>query len=220
MVYFEGYFVFYHLFFNFVVKNMNTMKLRVKELLKEQGRTMVDLAAELDVDQSNLTKSLEGNPKLSRLNDIAKALGVPLRELFPEAPLSRPPGVLYMGSKRYALTPLPDIPLSKQYNPHYGHAELVREMYSFMWDCFRNNRPAALCGLFRSCAFSFTYDEVRQLHTLVLHVPNTGNMVITYPSYVGEVEGLIVDDDAFEELANSVVSKMNELLTGVVAYGD
>ena len=174
---------------------------------------MVDLAAELGLDQSNLTKSLEGNPKLSRLNDVAKALGVPLRELFPEAPLSRPPGVLYMGNKRYALTPLPDMPLSMQYNPDYGHGELVREMYMFMWETFRNGRPAALCGLYRSCAFSFAYDI--NSYTLVLHVPNTGNMVITYPSYAGEVEGVTVDDDTFDEFANAVVSRMNELLIDI-----
>lgn len=195
------------------------MKLRVKELLKERGRTMVDLAAELGVNQSNLTKSLEGNPKLSRLRDIAKALGVPLRELFPEAFPSKPPGVLYMGRKRYALTPLPDIPVSEQYNPHYSHGELVREMYSFMWDCFKKkNRPAALCGLYRSCAFSFAFDEVRKQYILVLHVPNYENVVIPYPSFVDEIEGISVDEDTFDELANAVVSKMNELLTGVEAF--
>ena len=195
-----------------MVKNANNMQLRVKEILKEQGRTMVDLAAELGVDQSNLTKSLDGNPKLSRLNDIAKALGVPLRELFPEAPLSKPPGVLYMGNKRYALTPLPDMPLSMQYNPDYGHAELEQELYTYISNNHKHNRSDAVCGLYRSCVFSFLYDSDGEKYTLVLHVPDKGNMVKTFPSFAGEIEDLILDEDTFKQLAALVVSEMNDLL--------
>ena len=60
------------------------MKLRVKELCKERGLRMSDLADRMGVDQANLTASLKGNPTLSRLQDVANVLGVELPELFAE----------------------------------------------------------------------------------------------------------------------------------------
>ena len=43
---------------------------------------MSDLADKMCVDQANLTASLKGNPTLSRLQDVAKVLGVEIQELF------------------------------------------------------------------------------------------------------------------------------------------
>ena len=43
---------------------------------------MSDLADKMGVDPANLSASLKGNPTLSRLNDVAKILGVGVAELF------------------------------------------------------------------------------------------------------------------------------------------
>ncbi|MBR5906129.1 MAG: helix-turn-helix transcriptional regulator [Bacteroidales bacterium] len=86
------------------------MKDKVLQLLKERGMRMADLATKLGMDQSNLKKGLEGNPTLSRLQDIADALGVPIQELFPEVPPTDPAGILTLGSQRFAIVPLPDEP--------------------------------------------------------------------------------------------------------------
>ena len=58
------------------------MELRVKELCKARGLRMSDLADKMGVDPANLSASLKGNPTLSRLNDVAKILGVGVAELF------------------------------------------------------------------------------------------------------------------------------------------
>ena len=58
------------------------MELRIKEICREKGLRMSDLADKMGVNQANLTASLKGNPTLSRLKDVAKILGVGLTELF------------------------------------------------------------------------------------------------------------------------------------------
>lgn len=60
------------------------MELRVKELCREKGLKMSDLANRMCMDQANLTASLKGNPTLARLTDVAKNLGVEVYELFHE----------------------------------------------------------------------------------------------------------------------------------------
>lgn len=59
-------------------------KLRVKEILKAQGRTGRDLATELGMTEVGLYKAIgeSGNPSLKRLQDIADALKVDVWELF------------------------------------------------------------------------------------------------------------------------------------------
>lgn len=58
------------------------MKLRIKELCRQRGIRMTDIAKAIGVDYSNLLTSLKGNPTLQRLSDVADALGVPITELF------------------------------------------------------------------------------------------------------------------------------------------
>jgi len=58
------------------------MELRIKELCKEKGLRMSDLADKMSINQANLASSLKGNPTLSRLQDVANVLGVEIYELF------------------------------------------------------------------------------------------------------------------------------------------
>ena len=61
------------------VKNM-----RVKEICKEKGLTLRQLANKMDTLPESLSRAIsdKGNPTKSTMQEIAKALGVPLAELF------------------------------------------------------------------------------------------------------------------------------------------
>ena len=59
--------------------------MRIKELLKQKGITAKELAGKLNLSEGALSQSLNGNPTLERLTQIASALGVSVAELF-EAP--------------------------------------------------------------------------------------------------------------------------------------
>lgn len=60
------------------------MNLRVKEICKAKGMQMQQLADVLGINRVTLTASINGNPTLSTLENIAKALGVEVTELFSE----------------------------------------------------------------------------------------------------------------------------------------
>lgn len=60
------------------------MNYRIKELLKERNLTLAELAENIGVKSANLSLSLgeKGNPTMTTLEKIAKALDVPITELF------------------------------------------------------------------------------------------------------------------------------------------
>ena len=57
-------------------------ELRVKEMLKERGIKMYQLAEMIGITPESVTRALMRNPQFSTLKAIADALGVPVRELF------------------------------------------------------------------------------------------------------------------------------------------
>lgn len=57
-------------------------KLRIKEILKLRGMTMIQLASKLQINRVNLSSSINGNPTITTLEKIANILEVDLAELF------------------------------------------------------------------------------------------------------------------------------------------
>lgn len=58
------------------------MDLRIKDICREQGIMLKNLAKQLGLTEVGLSKSINGNPTIGRLEEIANALGVPVTELF------------------------------------------------------------------------------------------------------------------------------------------
>jgi len=56
--------------------------LRIKEVAKEKGYTVTNLAEKLEMSQVSLSRIINGNPTAETLLKIAKALDVDVRELF------------------------------------------------------------------------------------------------------------------------------------------
>lgn len=58
------------------------MALRVKEICKEKGLQMQELADKLGITRITLTRNISGNPTISTLESIAAALNVEIVDLF------------------------------------------------------------------------------------------------------------------------------------------
>lgn len=58
------------------------MNLRVKEICKEKGSTIQELADNMEMKRESLSRAINGNPTLETLEKIATALGVNISELF------------------------------------------------------------------------------------------------------------------------------------------
>ena len=58
------------------------MKLKITELAHQRGMTMSDIAKLIGISRVNLSNSLNGNPTLSRLEEVARILHVEVPDLF------------------------------------------------------------------------------------------------------------------------------------------
>ena len=119
---------------------------------------MADLATKLGMNQSNLNKGLDGNPTLSRIQDIANALDVPIRELFPEVPPSDPAGVLTLGGQRFAIVPLPEEPSKPLQEPQKMTSDELKEaICNMVSQCSEDNATRAFYGRFNGCVVVVLY---------------------------------------------------------------
>lgn len=60
-------------------------ELRVKEILKERGMKMKELAEVMKIAPETLTRALQNNPQYKTLKTIADTLGLSVRDLFKDA---------------------------------------------------------------------------------------------------------------------------------------
>lgn len=58
------------------------MELIIKEVIKEKGMTITELADKMGINRVNLSNMVNGNPTVETLNKIADAIGCPVTELF------------------------------------------------------------------------------------------------------------------------------------------
>ena len=59
-----------------------TLLLNVRDLCKRKGLQLKDVAAKMDMAPESLSRALHGNPTLSTLCSLAKALEVPVSRLL------------------------------------------------------------------------------------------------------------------------------------------
>lgn len=93
----------------FLSQTEDKMALRIKELCKEKHITMKDIADKIGINHITLSQSLNGNPTLSRLQEVADILGVDVSELF-ETPVKESVyGCLYVNGKPVLVNTKEDI---------------------------------------------------------------------------------------------------------------
>ena len=67
-----------------IVKTLFKQMIDIENILKREKVSKVELAKRMDVSREYLYRILDGNPTLETLEKLAKALRVPVRDLFPE----------------------------------------------------------------------------------------------------------------------------------------
>lgn len=85
-------------------------KLRVKELLKEKGLSLQDLATRIKGNREVISRALTGNPTYSVLANIAAALEVNVQDLFipTEQPQQSIQGVIAVNGETYIINSIED----------------------------------------------------------------------------------------------------------------
>lgn len=83
--------------------------LRIKELLKLRGMTLNQVAERIGINRVNLSSSINGNPTLERLMEIAEILEVNVSELFSKPEINVVNGFLEFEGEVYKITKLSDL---------------------------------------------------------------------------------------------------------------
>jgi len=88
---------------------MNNVKLRIKEVLEEKGKTIQWLSDQLSITYANTNNIVNGkaNPSLERLNEIAFKLGVDIIDLI--KPTSGTIGIIRHNGIVYEINSIADI---------------------------------------------------------------------------------------------------------------
>lgn len=142
------------------------MLARVKEILKEKGLRMSDLADRLGQDQSNLQKSLGKNPTLSTLEQVAKALSIPMSDLFSPSPSyhSVKRIAILEDGKTYGILAVPGIVQI----PCYENYTVLRQFVTdFVKKSVTSDKTDSICGLMEAIEFfCLVYDGLSQKYLL------------------------------------------------------
>ena len=85
------------------------MKLSVKEVCKEKGLTIQDLADKMEMKRESLSRAINGNPTLETLEKIASALEVDITELFGPSSSGGIIGVIRIRDTNYNINSVSDL---------------------------------------------------------------------------------------------------------------
>ncbi len=77
---------------------------KVKELCREKGMTIKQLAEKMDIAPESLSRAINGNPQLSTIRKIAETLGVSVTNLFDRDEDELLAIVVYAGKTKTATT--------------------------------------------------------------------------------------------------------------------
>lgn len=84
-------------------RKFGIMALIIREICKEKGMSMSDLAAKLGITPVSLSQCLSGNPSLKRLEEIASVLEVDVFELFERAKKSEVQGCVFVNGEPHLI---------------------------------------------------------------------------------------------------------------------
>ena len=75
------------------------MGLIIKEVCKEKNIPLAEVAKQIGISPVSLSQSLNGNPTLSRLQEVASVLGVDVSELFESTSGPKIHGCIYVNGR-------------------------------------------------------------------------------------------------------------------------
>lgn len=133
------------------------MENRIKSILKDKGLRMADLANRIGMGQSNLLASLRNNPKLSTLEEICKALGIEMAELF-GGKAEKGDGIILLNGETYVVSK----PAARTVQlPTYTDYSILRnDIKKFVKTSIKEQVANSLCGLVEDFEFfTLNYDR-------------------------------------------------------------
>nr|DAL53812.1 MAG TPA_asm: helix-turn-helix domain protein [Caudoviricetes sp.] len=87
------------------------MGLRIKELIKEKGLSINEVAETMGISRVGLSQHINGNPSVEVLERIANAIGCNMSELFTKTKEGEIIGIVRYNNRPYEINSIEDIEL-------------------------------------------------------------------------------------------------------------
>ena len=135
---------------------MMNVTANLKELCRLKGITLTDVANRMGTSPSNLLSCVKGNPTISKLQDIATALQIPVSELLTMRPDSAQ-GLVIIDGQTYQLSK--PAAATVQLPSFARYDRLREEVKDFIKKCVDSAEPASKMGMVETMeVFSLVYD--------------------------------------------------------------
>lgn len=135
---------------------MNSIESNLKSICRQKGLSLTDVANRMGTSPSNLLSSVKGNPTISKIQDIAKALQVSVSELLALHP-DKAQGVAFINGTAFQLSK-PSFS-TVQLPIHDRYDTLREEIKDFIKKCVEGSEHASKMGLVETMeVFSLVYD--------------------------------------------------------------
>ncbi len=182
----------------------NIVEIRVREICKDKGLRMADLAARVGMTQSNLIASIRKNPKLNTLDEIAKALGVEAYQFFSKDAPTRPSGVVMVDGKVYTISE-PSYQ-TVQLPSYMDFQDLRKDIASFVKDATDGENIKSICGLVETFEmFTLVYYPTMKQFFLTLCYGKGKSIAINY-DYEEYMTGVEIPRYNYSEVAMDIIN--------------
>ena len=189
------------------------MELKVKEILKEKGLRMSDLAERMGINQSNLQKSLSKNPTIATLQDVATALNVQLGELFPaSAMMPTAKSIMVMDGKTYGVVSMQNIVSI----PHYTYFPKLHDVVTvFVKNSLEHGDSGSICGIVDALEmFCLSFNQHNKVFTLSICYDNEKMLTFFYDvlEYSDAVKANVeqILNDILNDITGAVTQKQQK----------
>ena len=137
---------------------MINIEQNLKDICRQKGLTLTDVANRIGTSPSNLLSSIKGNPTIARLQNIADATNISPSELLTNRP-ERAQGIAIIGGQVYQLSrPAP----STVQLPYFDHFDTLRkDVAAFIKKAVKSGDLISKFGLLETTeVFTLNYDPL------------------------------------------------------------
>ena len=189
---------------------MADIEKNLREIARAKGLKLSDIAARMGTTVSNLLSSVKGNPTVSKIQDIADALGVGMSDLLTLRPESAQ-GLVVIDGKTWQIARPSNAVVQI---PTYGRYDVLRdEVRLFITKAVEGTSAVSMAGIVETMElFCLVYDPNTSIFYLSLCYGEGKSVTYTYDKLEYCVWGSSgTDDEASWDLGQVTEEIINDL---------
>lgn len=169
-----------------MTKAMTNIEQTLKDICRQKGLTLTDVANRIGTSPSNLLSSIKGNPTIARLQNIADALQINVSQLIEDRPTSAL-GLAIIDGKTYQLC-MPS-ETTVQLPNYQNYNKLEKDIRKFVKECIARKTALSMMALVESTSvFALIYNPGGELFHLSICYGAGNTVVLVYDKYLYAVK--------------------------------